>query len=103
MFLKAAVAGHCGGLEGLNAGTGALSLSPALERLYIYTLRPMTSHGPKLIVLCSLASVLCLLASVLCLGEGGSGIEAFGGGNSGNLPYLVTNTYGLNCIKIGGI
>ena len=23
--------------------------------------------------------------------------------NSGNLPYLVANTYGLNFIKIGGI
>ena len=26
-----------------------------------------------------------------------------GGRNSGNLPYLVANTYGLNFIKIGGI
>ena len=26
-----------------------------------------------------------------------------GGSNSGNRPYLVTNTYGLNFIKIGGI
>ena len=26
-----------------------------------------------------------------------------GGGNSGNLPYLIANTYGLNFIKIGGI
>ena len=25
------------------------------------------------------------------------------GRNSGNLPYLAVNTYGLNFIKIGGI
>ena len=32
-------------------------------------------------------------------GGGGRG----GGLNSGNLPYLVANTYGSNFIKIGGI
>ena len=44
-----------------------------------------------------------------CVGWGwriwGGGAKKKGGGrwNSGNLPYLVTNTYGLNFIKIGRV
>ena len=37
-------------------------------------------------------------------GGGGSGVWGrVGDRNSGNLPYLVANTYSLNFIKIGGI
>ena len=44
MFLKAVVTGHGGGLEGLDAVTEVLSLSPALGRTSLYTLGLMTSQ-----------------------------------------------------------